>query len=263
MSPFNLIEHNSRAWDDAVRRRSEWTIPVEPQVTASARRGEWQIVLTPQKPVPRVWFPPLDGSRILCLASGGGQQGPILAAVVAASGGSVVVFDNSLAQLAQDEMVADRDSLPLSTVKGDMRDLSMFEANSFDLIVHPVSNLFVPDVRPVWQEAARVLRPGGVMLAGFTNPVLYLFDQQSADEGVFHLRHRLPYSDLTSIDEKERAGYIRAKEALEFGHTLEQQLGGQLEAGFVLTALYEDGWDGVPLAEYTAIFMATRAVLPG
>ena len=32
---------------------------------------------------------------------------------------------------------------------------------SFDVVFHPVSNVFAPRVRPVWQEAFRVLRPGG------------------------------------------------------------------------------------------------------
>ena len=92
----------------------------------------------------------------MCLASGGGQQGPILAA----AGADVTVFDNSPRQLEQDRYVADRDGLHLQTVEGDMRDLSCFPDESFDLIVHPVSNVFVPDVKPVWREAYRVLKPG-------------------------------------------------------------------------------------------------------
>ncbi len=31
------------------------------------------------------------------------------------------------------------------------------ENESFDLIIHPVSNTFVPNVLPVWKEAYRVL----------------------------------------------------------------------------------------------------------
>jgi SAM-dependent methyltransferase len=131
---------------------------------------------------------------VLCLASGGGQQGPILAA----AGARVTVFDNSPQQLAQDRHVARRDRADLATVEGDMRDLSAFADASFDLIVHPTSNLFVPDVRPVWRECFRVLRPGGVLLAGFCNPILYLFDQELADDGVLQVRHALPYSDLTA-----------------------------------------------------------------
>lgn len=251
-----LLHYNRRAWDRAVARRSEWTVPVSPETIAAARLGDWQIILTPTKPVPRTWFPDLAGCDVLGLASGGGQQGPILAA----AGARVTVLDNSPRQLTQDRYVADREGLTLTTVEGDMADLSCFDDASFDLIVHPCSNLFVPDVRPVWREAYRVLRPGGVLMAGFCNPVLFIFDAGLADEGVLQVRHKLPYADLTHLTAEERQRYIDEEQPLEFGHTLEDQIGGQLDAGFRLTGFYEDGWPGVTLAEYMSIFMATRAV---
>jgi len=256
MNSAEVRRYNARAWDKAVERESRWTVPVTPEETAAARRGEWQIVLTPTQPIPRTWFPLLIGADVLCLASGGGQQGPILAAV----GAHVTIFDNSPQQLAQDRHVARRDGLTLATVEGDMRDLSAFADASFDLIVHPTSNLFVPDVRPVWRECFRVLRPGGVLLAGFCNPILYLFDQELADDGVLQVRHALPYSDLTSLTDAERAAYLDELQPLEFGHTLTDQIGGQLDAGFVLTGFYEDSWPGVKLNEYTPTYIATRVV---
>lgn len=254
--PFDLRAYNRAAWDKAVERQSQWTIPVEPAVIAAARAGTWQIVLTPTKPVPPHWFPPLPGANVLCLASGGGQQGPILAA----AGARVTVFDNSPQQLAQDRYVARREGLDLVTVEGDMRDLSAFAGSAFDLIVHPVSNLFVPDIRPVWREAHRVLRPGGSLLAGFCNPIMYLFDQELADEGVLKVRHKLPYSDLTSLGDEERKVYLDEQQPLEFGHLLGEQIGGQIDAGFVIAGFYEDIWPGTALNEYTPTFIATRAV---
>jgi SAM-dependent methyltransferase len=253
---FDLRAYNRAAWDKAVERRSQWTVPVEPQVIAAARSSDWQIVLTPTKPIPRAWFGELEGAHVLCLAGGGGQQGPILAA----AGARVTVFDNSPQQLAQDRYVARREGLELQTVEGDMRDLSVFADSSFDLIVHPVSNVFVPDVRPVWCEAARVLRPGGSLLAGFTNPLLYLFDQELADEGTLQVRHKLPYSDLTSLSEEERAVYVKEQQPLEFGHLLEDQVGGQIDAGFVIAGFYEDSWPGTAINEFTPTYIATRAV---
>lgn len=258
MNSDEVRRYNARAWDKAVERASRWTTPVAPEEVAAARAGDWRIVLTPTRAVPRAWFPALVGADVLCLAGGGGQQGPILAA----AGAHVTVFDNSPQQLAQDRFVARRDNLDLRTIEGDMRDLSIFAAATFDLIVHPTSNLFVPDVRPVWRECFRVLRPGGVLLAGFCNPVLYLFDQELADEGVLQVRHTLPYSDLTSLTEAERAVYLDELQPLEFGHTLTDQIGGQLDAGFVLTGLYEDVWPGMKVNEYTPTYIATRAVKP-
>jgi SAM-dependent methyltransferase len=256
---MDILDYNRRAWDHCVRTGNPWTVPVGPEVTAVARRGEWQIVLTPTKPVPRDWFPPLAGLEVLCLASGGGQQGPVLAA----AGAAVTVFDNSPKQLAQDRMVADRDGLSIETVQGDMADLSAFPNGRFGLVVHPCSNCFVPDVRPVWREAFRVLRPGGVLLAGFTNPVAYLFDYEKMEGGELVVRHTIPYSDLTSLTDDERRRYTEANEPLCFGHTLADQIGGQLDAGFVLTRFYEDGWPGKKLSEYIPCFSATRAVKPG
>jgi SAM-dependent methyltransferase len=171
----------------------------------------------------------------------------------------VTVFDNSPKQLAQDRKVAKREGLAIATEQGDMADLSRFANGSFDLIVHPVSNLFVSAVRPVWNEAFRVLRPGGELLAGFCNPAMFIFDSALSDEGVLQVRHKLPYSDLTSLTPEERQSYLDDLQPLEFGHTLEDQIGGQLDAGFVLTGFYEDVWPGQALSEYMPHYIATRA----
>ncbi len=253
---MEILEYNRRAWDEAVRAQSEWTLPVGPQEIAAARRGQWQIVLTPTKAVPRTWFPAdLHGVRILCLASGGGQQGPILAA----AGATVTVFDNSPQQLAQDRMVAAREGLAIALEQGDMADLARFAPASFDLIVHPVSNVFVPAVRPVWQEAYRVLAPGGELLAGFCNPAMFIFDAAKADEGVLEVRHTIPYADLTHLTAEERQRYVDDLQPLEWGHSLDDQIGGQLDAGFVLTGFYEDVWPGQALSDFMPHYIATRA----
>jgi SAM-dependent methyltransferase len=254
----DIREYNSAAWDKEVGRGNEWTRAVGPEVIKEARVGRWEVLLTETKPVPREWFPELNGREVLCLASGGGQQGPTLAA----AGARVTVLDNSRKQLEQDRLVASREGLALTTVEGDMADLSSFEDESFDLIFHPCSNLFVPDVRPVWREAFRVLRSGGALLAGFINPVIYLFDHRLEERGVLQVRHPLPYSDLNSLTKEECRALIQKGEPLEFGHTLADQLGGQTDAGFLITDFYEDRHRMLPIARYTATYIATRAVKP-
>lgn len=257
---MDVQSYNREAWDRQVRDANPWTVPVSSEEVARARSGDWQIVLTPMKPVPAAWYPPLVGARVLALASGGGQQGPLLAA----AGAQVTVFDNSPAQLAQDRMVADRDGLELTTVEGDMRDLSAFADGSFDLIVHPCSNCFVPDILPVWREAHRVLRKGGVLLAGFVNPIVFAVDPDLEAQDIVQLKYPLPYSDLTSLTDAERRRYTDAGEPLSFGHTLDDQIGGQLRAGFVLTDLFEDNWtaDRGPIHRFLNCYMATRALKP-
>lgn len=142
---MDVRAYNRQAWNREVQTSNPWTIPVDEQVIAAARRGEWSILLTPTLPTPREWFPPLPGAEVLCLASGGGQQSPVLAA----AGARVTVLDNSPSQLEQDRRVAEREGLALRLVEGDMADLSVFTDSSFDLIFHPVSNVFAADVRPI------------------------------------------------------------------------------------------------------------------
>jgi len=259
---MDIREYNRIAWDREVKRGNRWTIPVSETVIAAARQGQWEILLTPSKPVPRAWFPDLESLDVLCLASGGGQQGPVLAA----TGARVTVLDNSPKQLEQDCLVTERHALPITTVEGDMADLSVFSDQSFDLIVHPVSNVFVPDVRPVWKEAFRVLRRGGVLLAGFSNPVTYLFDYDLVDRaGILQVKYALPYSDLTSLPAEERQRYIETGAPLEFSHTLEDQIGGQLDAGFLLAGFFEDAYgkeENDLLTNYMPTFIATRAIKP-
>jgi len=252
---MDVVSHNRKSWDQYVESGNPWTIPVTSEEVDRARHGNWQIFLTPTRPVPEDWFPPLPGLDVLCLASGGGQQGPLLAA----AGAVVTVFDNSPRQLAQDREVAERDGLSLSLVEGDMADLSCFSTESFDLILNPVSNCFAPHLEPIWQEAARTLRPGGELLAGFVNPVNYLFDGEKEKEGIFQIIHKMPYSDLTSISEEERGRLYGAESALEFGHSLEGQIGGQIRAGLVIQGFYEDIALGEKISDYMPTFIATKA----
>jgi hypothetical protein len=102
-----------------------------------------------------------------------------------------------------------------------------------------------------------------MLLAGFCNPIIYIFDQELADEGVLQVRHKLPYSDLTSLSDEERAVYIEEQQPLEWSHTLQDQIGGQIEAGFAIVGFYEDEWPGTKLNEYTPTFIATRAAKIG
>ena len=101
------------------------------------------------------------------------------------------------------------------------------------------------------------------MLAGFVNPVLYIFDDAAAtDRGELVVRHAIPYSDVTSLTDDERRRYTDKDEPLSFGHSLEDQIGGQLRAGFVLTGFFEDSMREHPLGRYLPTTIATRAVKP-
>ncbi len=253
---MDITGFNRDAWSRQVEKGNPWTVPVTPEQVAEARAGRWSVLLTPERPVPRPWFGALDGADVLALASGGGQQ----ACILAAAGARVTLLDLAPGQLARDREVAARDGLAMRIEEGDMRDLSRFPDASFDLVFHPVSNLFVPDVRPVWRECARVLRPGGRLLAGFCQPFMFLFDDDAMERGELVVAHRVPYSDLEARTPEQIERMRGEGEPLAFGHTLDDQLGAMLEVGFALRGLYEDGWPGHLLGERIKPFLAVMAV---
>ena len=252
---MSYIEENSKIWDKRVEKNDKWSIPVSSEIISQAREGTWSIVLTPTKPVPKDWFPDsLAGKKILCLASGGGQQGPVLAAL----GADVTVFDNSKKQLEKDEFVAARDNLRIKTVQGNMQDLSVFEDESFDCIIHPWSNGYIDDVRPVWKECARVLKKNGLLLAGFGNPIEYIFNVGKLEKGILSVENTIPYADIEHMDDSETRAVVE-EDGYSWSHTLEDQIQGQIEVGFAIIGFYEDtGWS--VLNKYINSSIATKAI---
>ncbi len=252
---MSYVEKNSVIWDKRSENGDIWSIPVSSEEIEEARKGNWKIVLTPQKAVPRDWFPEdMTGKKILCLASGGGQQGPVLAA----AGACVTVFDNSLGQLKKDEMAAERDGLQIETVQGNMQDLHMFEDASFDLIVHPWSNNYVDDILSVWKECSRVLKKGGLLLAGFGTPIEYIFDPAKLEKGQLELKYSIPYADIDHLDDP-KVKEITDAEGFSWGHPVEEQIQGQISAGFAIIGFYEDRGCRI-FDDYMNTSMATKAV---
>jgi len=159
-------------------------------------------------------------------------------------------------------MVADRDDLALETIQGDMANLSCFDDSVFDFIFHSCSNCFAEDIKPVWREAYRVLRPGGSIVSGIVKPFYGLFDLDLEKQGTFQLKFSMPHSDLMLSDE-ERENWFGSDTPIEFVHSLGDQLGGQLDAGFLIAGLYEDDWGGSePIDQFIKSFVAVRAIKP-
>ena len=256
---MDIRAYNREAWNKEVEKGNPWTIPVSHHQIHDARQGKWEIVLTPSIPVPKNWFPDFTEKPVLCLASGGGQQGPILAA----AGGKVTVLDNSPHQLEKDLILSKMENLEMDIVEGDMRDLSQFPDNHFLLVFHPVSNIFVPEITSMWKEVYRVLQPGGVLLSGFSNPINYIFDFHKIDlENKLEVRYRLPYSDINDLPKNQLEEYLQSGNPLEFSHTFNDQIGGQIDAGFVITGFYEDRDPDGLIDQYMPTFFAMRAIKP-
>ena len=255
-----ICQHNSSFWDQEALEQKPWSQPVSQDIIASAKQGEWTIQIT-KRPLSRTWLPQdIKGKDILCLASAGGQQAPVLAA----AGANVTVYDISKKQLEQDQYVAKRDDLTLITLQGDMTNLSKIADNTFDYVINPISNLYVPDINPVWCECYRVLRNNGVLLASFYNPILFIFDRDVdlENQGLIKPKYTIPYSDINSLGKEHYLEKIKKGEAICFGHSLSDQINGQLEAGFKLAGFYEDDHPSPRflIEQYMQTMIATKAI---
>jgi len=253
----SVAKHNQSVWDRQAQESCRWSTPVTAEEIATARSGRPRIILTPDTPVPMDWLGQLKGRDVLCLSSAGGQQAPLLAA----AGANVTSYDLSCEQLALDCSVAQREGLSLVAIQGDMRKLDAIKDNSFDLIVHVCSNAFVPDIIPVWSECHRVLRSGGELLSGFLNPDSFIFDHEATDRGEPLLAvNKLPYSDVSSVSQEHYQHKLKTHDLLEFSHSLNDQIGGQIAAGFHIVGFFEDSWEEhQPLTQFFPLLFNTRA----
>lgn len=243
---------NAQTIDRWVEEGWEWGIPISHEEYEAAQNGSWNVVLTPTKPVPHEWFGELKGKKVLGLASGGGQQMPIFAAL----GAVCTVLDYSNRQLESERMVSQREGYDIRIVRADMTKTLPFEDEEFDLIFHPVSNCYVEKVEPIFAECFRVLKKGGILLCGLGNEINYLTDENERE-----ILNEMPFNPITN--ERYRKQLEEEDCGMQFSHTVEEQLGGQLKAGFVLTDIFGDtNGEGRLHDMNVETYYATRAIKP-
>lgn len=220
---------NAKTIDRWIEEGWEWGRPISHEDYLKVTQGIWDVLLTPTKKVPRDWFGDLKGKKILGLASGGGQQMPVFAAL----GADCTVLDYSEKQLESERYVSDREGYKINIIRADMTKRLPFEDGAFDLVFHPVSNCYVKDVRAIWRECYRILKKGGFLLSGVDHYINHIVDENEKE-----IINSLPFDPTEN--EEYRKQLERDDAGMQFSHTLEEQIGGQLEAGFTLLDLYED-----------------------
>ena len=214
-------EHNRRAWDAMVKGKQRFARP--------ARDADFQSTLKELDPCG--WLGDVRGKKLLCLAAGGGRQGPIYAA----AGAIVTVVDISAAQLELDREVASERKLDLRTVQTSMDDLSMLQSAEFDLVIQPVSTCYVDDIRPTYLEVARVTRPDGVYVSQHKQPASLQADVKSSLNGFELIEPYYRKGPLPPV-----VGSLHREEGtLEFLHRWEELIGCMCRSGFVIEDLTE------------------------
>ncbi len=248
---MGYTDENSATIDGWIKEGWEWGENIDHETYINAKNGVWDVVLTPVKPVPRHWFGELKGAKLLGLASGGGQQMPIFVA----AGAQCTVLDYSQGQIDSENRVAQREGYNIEAIRGDMTKKLPFDDNSFDIIFHPVSNCFIEDVKHVFDECYRILKKGGILLAGLDNGINYIVDFDDETK----ISVKLPYNPLKDKKIYEKA--MEVNDGIQFSHTMEEQIGCQLKAGFTLVDIYEDTNGQGHLHDLgIPTFIATKAV---
>lgn len=215
-------DQNRRAWDALVRKKQCFTTPAtdddlhDPLGTTDALG----------------WLGgSVSGKRLLCLASGGGRQ----SALYATAGAEVTVVDISPEMLALDRQVAAERGLNVRAVEGSMDDLSALAEASFDIVVQPVSTCYLPDVRAVYREVARVTAADGLYLSQHKQPTSLQAAVEPSPHGYevtepYYRRGPLP--PVVGSRHREEG-------TVEFLHRWEELIGGLCRAGFVIEDLVE------------------------
>ena len=142
-------------------------------------------------------------------------------------------MDYSQKQIESDLLIAEKENYNINAVKADMTKKFPFSDESFDIIFHPVSNCYIEDVMHVWRECFRILKNGGILMSGLDNGINFLFSEDEKE-----IKNKLPFNPLK--DEALLNESIKNNDAIQFSHTAEEQIRGQLKAGFKLIDIYED-----------------------
>jgi SAM-dependent methyltransferase len=187
------------------------------------------------------WIGRFAGKDVLCLAGGGGQQ----SAAFGLLGSNVTVLDLSDTQLERDREAAAHYGLTIRTEQGDMRDLGRFADRSFDVVWHAHSVTFIPDLQQVYDEVARVLRPGGIYHMSCNNPYSAGLDERDWNGEAYPLKRPYVDGELHFADDhweirRDDGTIARVRGPREFRHTMSTLINGMVKRGFVLLTFWED-----------------------
>lgn len=216
------LDNNRQVWDDRVRQQKLYAV--------AAKEEDFK---DPLAVVDQCrWLGDVKGKRLLCLAAGGGRH----SALFATAGAKVTVVDLSPAMLELDRAVAKQRGLDIEIVEASMDNLSMLPEAEFEIVLQPVSTCYVPDVRLVYQQVARVTAPGGIYVSQHKQPVNLQADVIPLRRG-YSLNE--PYFRKGPLPQLAGEWLHRESGATEFLHRWEELIGGLCRAGFVLEDLME------------------------
>ena len=224
-----IAEINEKHWENMVKKGQDFTVPwldLNPVLIRQYAAGKLEPVPEPLIDMyPTSVLANVEGKDVQCLATVGGQQ----SAVFGLLGAQVTVVDVAEGQLKGDRIAAEHYGYEVTTIHADMRDLSCLADESFELVYHEQSMAYIPDVRQVYSEVARVLRTGGLYRVAFANPATEFVDMEDWDGEGYRIAR--PYA------EKSRR---RPDGPIEFRHYLGDIFNGLLAVGLSIQHVQEN-----------------------
>lgn len=216
---------NEQFWEKMVEKGCGYTIPwldLDAVIVRQYATGKLESVPDSLSEMyPANVLADVEGKDVLCLAAGGGQQSSVFGLL----GARVTAVDLTEGQLVADRKAAEHYGYKITTLRGDMRDLSGLPTESFDLVYHGPSMGYIPDVRQVYSEVARVLRGGGLYRMDFQEPAVFSVEWNGGSYCITR-----PYAEKA---QRTEAG------AIEFRHYLSDIFNGLLETGFSIEQVHE------------------------
>lgn len=243
---------------DSIKRGNDYTKPwlnLDVNAIHAYRDGKSDLVpmehagqMIGNDPVDRIMTVGVQGENVLCLAGGGGQQ----SAVFSLLGANVTVLDLTPEQLEADQIAARHYGYEVTTIQGDMRDLTVLPESHFARVYQPISTLFVPDLREVYRGVVRVLKPGGLYFADYAVPLLYMAEHKGWDGKGYTLHITEPYIRGAILEtEEEKLTFSHGKSCSEFHHLLSDIINGLIAEGLKIRGVWENPRpdSGPPLTE--------------
>ncbi len=251
----DVYQYNVERWNALVKADALFTRPKLELDADSARK-----LVDPEG-----MFGDVSGKDVLLLASGGGQQ----SAAFVLLGANVTVFDIASGQLERDRQAAAHYGLTITTQQGDMRDLSAFADDAFDMVYHPYALNFVPDAREVFAQVARVVRPSGMYFVMCANPFAAGMTEHSWNGEGYTIKapyvqgERLIYQDSDWVYNREKADADKPIDGpQEFRQTLSTLVNGLLHEHFMLLRLEEVVADSVSIDAQPGTWDHFTAIVP-
>ena len=226
-----IAKYNKERWEELAKNNVEFSRPFLDLNKKSARKAV----------DPEGMLKEIKGKKVLCLAGGGGQQ----SAAFGLLGADVTVLDLAETQLERDRIAAKHYNLSIKTIQRDMRDLSCFKDDEFDIVWHAHSINFIPDARKVFTEVSRILKKNGLYRISCANPFVHGVEDSEWNGKGYPLR--MPYIDgeVTYMDTHwgiwdEKGNCKKVKGPREFRHTLRTLVNGMISEGFIILGAWED-----------------------